>query len=116
MAQKIITKQIEKLFEKYPLYSQENVKDPKVLVKIFNPYGSGTWYITEVEKQDDGDYLCFGLVRLHDTELGYFMLSDLLNTRINVYGCPLPLERDMYFKGTLNDAYNECGIKREEAA
>jgi hypothetical protein len=111
MAQKIITKAIEELFEKYPLYSQENAGgDAKVLCKIFNPYGSGSWYITEVEKQEDGDYRCFGLVNLYETELGYFMLSELLNARINVFGSRMPLERDTYFVGkTLRDAYKDCG-------
>jgi len=111
MAQKIITKAIEKLFEKYPIYSQEKSGgDAKVLCKIFNPYGRGTWYITEVEKLQNGDYRCFGLVSMFETELGYFMLSDLLNTRVRVFGLRTPLERDTYFVGkTLRDAYKDCG-------
>ncbi len=111
MKKKIITKAIEKLFEKYPLYSQEGKGgDAKVLCKIFNPYGRGSWYITEVKKQADGDYLCFGLTSLFETELGYFMLSELLNTRVNVFGCRLPFERDFGFVGkTLRDAYADCG-------
>ena len=111
MAQKIITKKIEELFAKYPLYSQENAGgDAKVLCKIFNPYGRGSWYITEATKQENGDYMCFGLTSLHETELGYFMLSDLLNARVNVWGCRLPFERDLYFVNkTLRDAYKDCG-------
>ena len=84
--------------------------DAKVLCKIFNPYGSGSWYITEAEKLQNGDYRCFGLVNLYETELGYFMLSELLNARINVFGLRMPLERDTYFVGkTLRDAYKDCG-------
>lgn len=110
MKQKMITKAIEKLLEKYPLYSQEGNKDAKVLCKIFNPYGGGSWYILEAEKQENGDYLCFGLVDLHETELGYFLLSELLNVRVKVFGCRMPFERDKYFvKKTLRDAYKDCG-------
>lgn len=113
MAQKIITKKIEELFAKYPLYSQENAGgDANVLCKIFNPYGRGSWYITEAQKQDNGDYLCFGLTNLFETELGYFMLSDLLNTRVNVFGLRMPFERDCGFVGkTLRDAYKDCGAE-----
>lgn len=110
MKQKIITKAIEKLFAKYPLYSQEGKKDAKVLCKIFNPYGRGAWYITEAQKQENGDYLCFGLAKIFEAELGYFMLSDLLNTRVNVFGMRMPFERDCGFVGkTLREAYANCG-------
>ena len=107
---KLLTKKIEKQLEKYPLYSQANkdAKGTKVLVKFFNPYGSGTWYVTEAEKQADGDWLFFGLVKLFEPELGYFSFNELKNLRVSVMGCKLPIERDMYFNGTLEDAYNEC--------
>lgn len=104
-----MTKAIYNLLDKTPLYSQDGNKDAKVICKVFNPYGAGSWYILEAEKQENGDYRCFGLVSLHETELGYFMLSDLLNTRIRVWGVSLPLERDLYFNGTLRDAYKDCG-------
>ena len=32
---KIITKEFEMLFKNYPLYSQENKKDPLVIAKLF---------------------------------------------------------------------------------
>lgn len=98
------------MFNKYPLYSQEGKADAKVICKFFNPYGIHTWYVLEAEKQENGDYLLFGLVQGHDVELGYFMLSDILNTKVKVWGCKLPLERDMYFENkTIKDAYKDCG-------
>lgn len=42
-----------------PLYSQENVEDPLVLVKVFDPAGSWTWFLTE---WDPDHNLAFGLV------------------------------------------------------
>ena len=38
---------ISKRTKDYPLYSQENKSDPIVRVKLFDPYGRATWYITE---------------------------------------------------------------------
>ena len=55
---KLLTKELEKKFEKYPLYSQDGKGlDAEVIAKFYNPYGHGTWLITEGDKQEDGDYL-----------------------------------------------------------
>ena len=77
-----------------PLYAQEKSKDPIVYVKFF--IGSWTWYATEGEDQD-GDYIFFGLVVGHETEWGYFLLSDLESAHGPL---GLPIERDLYFKPT----------------
>lgn len=47
--------------EGYPLYSQENefLNDKLVLVKLFNAFGAGTWYITEYEQDAD---MAFGYI------------------------------------------------------
>ena len=74
---KLITKQIEKELEKYPLYSTDGQKEKKVIVKFFNPYGAGRWYVCEGQKQDNGDWLFFGYVELLEKEWGYFTLSEL---------------------------------------
>jgi len=67
-----------------------------VLVKYFNPYGTGTWLATEAEEQEDGDLLFFGYCHIFKWEWGYFTLSELKNTKITLFGCKLPLERDLY--------------------
>lgn len=95
--QKLLTKEIEKKFEKHPLRSQDGKgKNAEVLVKFFNPYGSGTWLITEAEKQENGDWLMFGYCHITDWEWGYVSFNELNAIRVNVWGCRLPLERDMY--------------------
>jgi len=43
----IATKEFIELFKGRSLYSQEEVKDPLVVAKLFDPYGSATWYLTE---------------------------------------------------------------------
>ena len=110
---KMITKEIERMMDRYPLYSQDGKGDSaKVLFKVFNPYGSGSWYILEAgAKQEDGDRELYGWTVLDGwPEYGYLMLSDLTETKVNVFGCRLPLERDMYFKGTMADAKRDARI------
>ena len=94
---KLWTKESEEKAKKYPLRSQESKgKKAKVLVKYFNPYGAGTWLATEAEKQEDGNWLFFGYCHIFCWEWGYFTLSELEKVKINIFGCELPLERDLY--------------------
>ena len=108
---KMITKAIEKAMDKTPLYSQDGKgKDAKVLFKVFNPYGSGTWYVLEAGAvRPDGDREIYVLTvdSYYGPEYGYMMLSDLTNARFGKYG--LPFERDLYFKGTVADALVDAG-------
>lgn len=49
---RLLTDEIKQRFERYPLYSQESKGiNSTVIVKYFNPVGSGTWLITEAEEQ-----------------------------------------------------------------
>jgi hypothetical protein len=96
---KLITKAIERTLPKR--YSQENNPNPNAVVKFFTPWSNWTWYVLEGEKQEDGDYLFFGYVVGHDSELGYFSLNELMSVRGPV---GLKIERDLWFKPTpLND-------------
>lgn len=94
MAMKLITSAIAKTLEKYPLYSQDGKgEDAKIIVKFF--LGSFTWYVTEGQKTEDGDYMFFGLVDNNgEKEYGYFTLSQLKSIRFCGYPC---VERDLYF-------------------
>lgn len=107
---KLLTKAIEKQISKYPFHSQEGRGiDAKVIVKFFNPCGSGTWLVIEGEKIDDGDYEFFGYVELGGGyEWGYFRLSELQQVRgrghVVGYGSfTLPIERDIYARGTVRE-------------
>lgn len=113
----LMTKELEKLFEKYRLGSQDGLGgQAKVIVKYFNPVGVGTWFITEGNKLDNGDYEMFGYCHLGDdeyAELGYVMLSEL--EKLNLpFG--LKIERDLYLSKdcTLVDAIREVGITPPE--
>lgn len=103
---KLITKEIAKQLVNVPLHSQEKVDNPKIIVKFFTPWSNWTWYVLEGEQEDNGndegtDWLFFGLVEGHETELGYFRLSEL-ESLVGPWG--LKVERDLYFGDkTLND-------------
>lgn len=103
---KLITKEIEEQFKKYPLYSQDGKgKDAKVIMKLFNPAGAESWYITEgnpiISEDGTKDYEMFGFSYFgvpSNAEFGYLRLSELENLTLP-YG--LKIERDMYLpKGT----------------
>ena len=97
--QMMLTKAILKSLP--PLYAQENVKDPIAYVKFFNPCGAGTWWGMEF----DGTDRFFGLTELHEKELGYFSLQELMSVRL-MFG--LRIERDYHFKPTpLSKIYPE---------
>lgn len=111
---KLITKEIEEKFKKFPLGSQDGkLGDAEVVVKYFNPTGSGTWIITEGEKQKDGDYLMFGYCDLFTdsdcAEFGYVLLSELENIKLP-FG--LGIERDLYIKehAKLIDVMRSSGL------
>lgn len=93
---KLLTKDIENKLQAQPLYSQEQKgDDARVIAKFFNPCGRGTWYVLEGEKQDNGDWLFFGIAEIYEREYCYFTLSELESVRLP-FG--LTIERDKYFK------------------
>lgn len=114
MRQILITKAIEKSLQKYPLYSQaEKGREAKAIVKFFLPSGYWAWYVTEAEKQENGDYLFYGLCvnGYGEIEMGYFTLAQL--KEIRVFHGLLGIERDFSFKPTtLNEiiAKQPCAV------
>jgi len=111
---KLMTKELEKEFEKYPLGSQDGLLgQAKVIAKFFNPMGVGTWFITEAEKQENGDYEMFGYCHLGDDELaefGYVMLSELQAIKGSL---GMGIERDLYLSKecTLIEALKQTSMK-----
>lgn len=74
-------------------YATEHDEDPEAKAKWFTPWTNWTWYAIEY----DGEDRCFGLVAGHETELGYFLLSELAAVR-GPGG--LKIERDEHFTPT----------------
>jgi hypothetical protein len=89
---KLFTKEIDnKLFSQYSKGSDLNSQ--MVVIKIFNPYGKGVWYLVNSDP-DDPEYI-WAIVDLHDIEVGSVNRSDLENLKVPPFR--LGLERDLYF-------------------
>jgi len=89
---KLMTKELESRFEM--VGSQEDIKDPLVIAKYFNPTGAGTWYATEYNPEER---LFFGYVSIFgdwNDEWGYFSLDELEGFK-GQFG--LGIERDLFF-------------------
>ena len=70
---------------------QAEDKDPMARVKLFNPTGVGTWYLASY---DPKDRTAFGAAFVHEYELGYIGLAELVAFR-GRFG--LPIERDLHW-------------------
>ena len=89
---RLMTKELEKHF--LEVGSQEEVEDPVIVAKFFNPTGAGTWYATEY---DPNDKMFFGYVSIFggwDDEWGYFSLKELQSGK-STFGTVI--ERDLYW-------------------
>lgn len=82
---------VEKL-GKYPIKSQdEKGENAEIILKFFNPYGRGTWYVLEAEvmANNPNDWLFFGYVESplceEFNEYGYFTFSELNELKIPLY-------------------------------
>lgn len=90
---KLLTKEliakIPKIYETEHLEPEEKM----IFVKLFTPWTTWAWYIIEFDGVDQ----CFGLVKGHNAEFGYFSLAEVAS----ITGpAGLRVERDRYFTPT----------------
>ncbi|MDH5188495.1 MAG: DUF2958 domain-containing protein [Rhodospirillaceae bacterium] len=83
------------------LYATDGNKEKDIVIKYFTPDSSWTWYVFEGEKQENGDFLFFGLVEGFESEMGYFTLSELEAARGPL---GLPIERDRHYMAVYDTA------------
>ena len=89
----LLTKKIrEKLIKNH--LEQDGTKTFKAEVKLFNPCGVGTWYLSELNPDTN---VAFGLCELHEKELGYVSIDELKEIELPFF---LKIERDLYFQPT----------------
>jgi len=90
---KLFTKEIEKrLIKNHEAnYGKDKTIKHKVVVKLFNPTGIGTWYLTEY---DPRNRIAYGLSCLQEKELGDVSMDEIQNFK-GRFG--LGIERDKYF-------------------
>lgn len=79
---------------------QDGTKKFDCVVKLFNPLGMGTWYLSELDPKTN---IAYGLCVLHEAEYGYVSLDELSNTDV---GMGLGIERDIMWPSGLS--LQEC--------
>ena len=90
---KILTKSIkDKLIDNHK--NQDGSKSFKAVLKLFNPTGIGTWYLSELNPDNN---VAFGLCCLHEKEYGYVDINELKSLELP-FG--LSIERDKWFDPT----------------
>lgn len=98
---KLFTKAIMTKFPKYGATSEKQANEVPIIVKIFDPCGAATWYLTEYDAENE-IFFCFANLG-DDTfaELGTVAKEELESYR-GRFG--LGLERDLHFgKHTLDE-------------
>mgnify|MGYP003108893890 FL=1 len=106
---KLMTKkQEEQLVKNYKLQNANPDKDMKnkAVIKLFNPYGLGTWYVSEYDPEEK---IGFGVADLGFPEMGSFPLWELEEIKNSITG--LGIERDLSFpenKYTLTECLEMC--------
>ena len=102
---KLLTKAIEaQLINAAP---DRPAEETAIVVKYFTPDAAASWFICDGHKTESGDWLLFGFADLGDremAELGYVSLQELESIR---GGLGLPVERDLYYSGTLADVLSQ---------
>ena len=71
-----------------------NIEDNSAVVKLFNPAGVGTWWLSELNPDEN---IAYGYALLNDplfAELGYVDIAELQNLKLPL---GLGIERDRYF-------------------
>jgi len=93
---KLLTKAIEKALP--ALHSQDGLGDEAIVhLKLFNPCGAATWFITEYDPEDR---VFFGYADLYGqgpeggAELGYVSLDEIESVRLPM---GLKIERDIHW-------------------
>ena len=100
---KLLTESIKnKLIDNHN--KQDGTKEFKAVVKLFNPSGIGTWFLSELNPKDN---TAFGLCCLQEEEVGYVSLEELKSLKTPL---GLGIERDLYFKPN-KKTLDECRTK-----
>ena len=98
---KLLTKDLkDKLITNHNNIKGSGKYNAKAIVKLFNPSGVGTWYLSELDPETNVAYgLCF-LGDYDNREFGYVSIDELSEVK-GFMG--LGIERDLYFKPTRFD-------------
>ena len=78
------------------LYAEEDSDDPTVHIKLFTPYSSWTWLLTEYDPEEQLAFgYCYDASYPEGAELGYVSIAELKSVMLR--GIPA-VERDLHFQ------------------
>lgn len=107
---KLIPKKIEAAFQAQGYTGDKSMWQIKIICKLFNPVGAGTWWLYEhVEEDIYMAFCCLG--NPQDAEIGTISVNEMLALKLP-FG--LSIERDLYFEPgekTLKKVYDEVKNK-----
>ena len=99
---KLFTKSIEaRLVKNYELAKQGKEEELKVVVKLFNPTGIGTWYLTYMNPESN---VAWGLANKNEKEQGFINVAELKEFKGRM---GLGIERDRMFESN-KKTLKEC--------
>ena len=100
---KLFTTSIEKrLIKNFEINNgKEHPVDHKVVVKLFNPTGIGTWYLTYMNPESN---VAWGLAHIHEKEQGFINVAELKEFKGRM---GLGIERDRMFESN-KKTLKEC--------
>ena len=79
---RLITPELEKPMQDYPLYSQDSKKKDTVCIAVFF-IGNARWYILEGQQEND-DFVLFGIVvGLAETEYSYISTNEMASVELD---------------------------------
>ena len=87
---KLLTKEITEKATKQ--YDEGSDMEQMVVAKFFNPIGNGTWYLMNMDKDED---YCWGIVDMFAIEMGSFSMRELQSIQLPLN---MGIERDKYFE------------------
>ncbi len=79
---------------------QDGTKSFDCVVKLFNPIGLGTWYLSELDPVNN---IAYGLCSITDAEYGYVNMKEIEEASV---GMGLKIERDKMW--TSGISLKEC--------
>lgn len=79
---RLITPELEKAMQDYPLYSQDSKKKDAVCIAVFF-IDNARWYILEGQREND-DFVLFGIVvSLAETEYSYISANEMASVELD---------------------------------
>ena len=87
---KLLTEKIKKKAKEQYQYGSD-IDKQDVVAKFFNPMGAGTWYLLNMDKDED---YAWGIVDWMGLEMGSFSMKELQSIKLPL---GLTIERDLYF-------------------